>query len=104
MGFVLGAGAWWQNGQILWLITLIELLDAIGPDPEAEPSRNVRRIREKSGLTQEELAESSGFSQQYISGREKGLRNPTILTLYEIARALKVSHVELVKPDKGVLK
>ena len=32
--------------------------------------RNVKRIRQDRGLTQEELAERSGFSQQYISGLE----------------------------------
>jgi transcriptional regulator with XRE-family HTH domain len=60
--------------------------------------KNVRRIREKKGLTQEELAEVSGFSQQYISSLEKGRRNPTIITLYEIALSLGVSHVDLIKP------
>ncbi|ANN60812.1 XRE family transcriptional regulator [Mesorhizobium loti] len=61
--------------------------------------RNARRIREKAGLTQEQLAEISGFSQQYISGLEKGKRNPTIVTLYELAQALRVSHIDLVRPD-----
>ncbi|WP_136617907.1 MULTISPECIES: helix-turn-helix transcriptional regulator [Mesorhizobium] len=42
--------------------------------------RNARRIGEKTGSTQEQLAEISGFSQQYISGLEKGNRNPTIVT------------------------
>ena len=37
--------------------------------------RNVRRIREKKGLTQEQFAELSGFSQQYISSLEQGRRN-----------------------------
>jgi transcriptional regulator with XRE-family HTH domain len=60
--------------------------------------RNVRRIRRKGGLTQEEFADISGFSQQYISGLEQGKRNPTVITLYEIATALGVSHMELVKP------
>jgi transcriptional regulator with XRE-family HTH domain len=35
---------------------------------------NVRRLREKKGLTQEQFAEISGFSQQYISGLEQGHR------------------------------
>lgn len=61
--------------------------------------RNVQRIRQKNRLTQEQLAEISGFSQQYISGLEKGRRNPTIVTLYELAQALGVSHMELVQPD-----
>lgn len=60
---------------------------------------NLKRIRQEKGLTQEQLAETSGFSQQYISGLEQGRRNPTIVTLYELAAALGVSHVELVRPD-----
>lgn len=62
--------------------------------------RNAARIRREKGLTQEELAEKSGLSQQYLSGLEQGRRNPTIVTLYELAVALGVSHVDLVKPDE----
>lgn len=61
---------------------------------------NVRRIRIKKGLTQEQFAEVSGFSQQYISGLEKGLRNPTIVSIYELANALGVSHMDLVRPKR----
>jgi transcriptional regulator with XRE-family HTH domain len=60
--------------------------------------RNVKRFREKKGLTQEQLADVSGFSQQYISSLEQGHRNPTVITLHELALALGVSHVELVRP------
>jgi transcriptional regulator with XRE-family HTH domain len=59
---------------------------------------NTARIRKEQGLTQEALAEKSGLSQQYISGLESGHRNPTIVTLFELANALGVSHVELVQP------
>lgn len=59
---------------------------------------NTARIRKEKGLTQEALAEKSGLSQQYISGLESGHRNPTIVTLYELANALGVSHVDLVQP------
>jgi len=62
--------------------------------------RNVKRIRQEKGLTQEQLAELSGFSQQYISGLEQGRRNPTIVSLYELARALGVSHIDLVSFDR----
>lgn len=61
---------------------------------------NVARIRRDKGMTQEELAERSGFSQQYISDLERGKRNPTIVSLYEFAQALGVSHVELVAPGQ----
>lgn len=59
---------------------------------------NVARIRQEKGLTQEQLQDRSGFSQQYISGLERGRRNPTILTLNELAQALGVSHVDLIIP------
>jgi transcriptional regulator with XRE-family HTH domain len=62
--------------------------------------RNVRRFREKRGLTQEQFADISGFSQQYISGLEQGRRNPTVIALYEIAVALGVSHLDLLRPIK----
>jgi transcriptional regulator with XRE-family HTH domain len=62
--------------------------------------RNVRRYRLEKGLTQEQLSELSGFTQFYISGLERGQRNPTIVTLYELAQALGVSHVDLVMPDQ----
>ncbi len=60
--------------------------------------RNVGRIRREKGLTQEQFAEISGFSQQYISGLEQGRRNPTVVTLYELATALGVSHLDLLRP------
>jgi len=62
--------------------------------------RNVRKAREAAGLTQEQLAERSGFTQQYLSGLETGKRNPTIVSVYELAKALGVSHIDLVTPDQ----
>lgn len=61
--------------------------------------RNFVRLHKESGPAQEQLAERCGLSQQYLSGLEKGKRNPTIVTLYEIAQGLGVSHVELVRED-----
>jgi transcriptional regulator with XRE-family HTH domain len=62
--------------------------------------RNTKRIRLAKGLTQEELAELSGFSQQYISDLERGRRNPTVVSLYELAQALGVNYLEILQPDK----
>ncbi len=61
--------------------------------------RNFARLRQERSLKQEEVAARSGFSQQYISGLERGRRNPTVITLYELAQALGVSHEELLRPD-----
>lgn len=60
--------------------------------------RNVRTVREGRAITQEKLAELSGFSQQYISDLERGRRNPTIVSLFELAQALDATPVELLTP------
>ncbi len=64
--------------------------------------RNLKRIRVERGLTQEELAERSGFSQQYISDMERGRRNPTIVSLWELAQAIGATPVDLITPDDHV--
>jgi transcriptional regulator with XRE-family HTH domain len=61
--------------------------------------RNLARIRNAKGLTQEALAAKSGFSQQYLSGLEQGRRNPTIVTIYELAQALGVNYLDLLQPE-----
>lgn len=61
--------------------------------------RNVRRLRQAQGLTQEQFAELSGFSQQYISDLERGRRNPTVVSLFEMATALGAAPVELLATD-----
>jgi transcriptional regulator with XRE-family HTH domain len=60
--------------------------------------QNVKRVRLEKGLTQEQFSELSGFSQQYLSGLETGQRNPTVVTMYELAQALGVSYLELLQP------
>jgi transcriptional regulator with XRE-family HTH domain len=61
--------------------------------------RNFARLRLAKGFTQERFAEVSGVTQQYVSGLERGQRNPTVVTLYHLAVALGVSPVELVIPN-----
>ena len=63
--------------------------------------RNFARLRLAKGFTQERFAEVSGVTQQYVSGLERGKRNPTVVTLYHIATALGVTPVDLVRPDEG---
>ena len=61
--------------------------------------RNFARLRREKGFTQERFSEVSGMTQQYVSGLERGHRNPTIVTLFHLASALGVSPVDLVMPD-----
>lgn len=62
---------------------------------------NVKALRLAKGWTQEEFAVLSGFTQQYISGLESGHRNPTILSLFELAQALQTTPVALLTPTKA---
>lgn len=61
--------------------------------------RNVARYRRAKGLTQEQLEERSGHNQQYLSDLERGRRNPTVVTLFELAQALGCTPVDLITPD-----
>ncbi|WP_041604924.1 helix-turn-helix domain-containing protein [Tistrella mobilis] len=66
--------------------------------------RNVRRARQAKGLTQEQLAEGAGFSQKYVSDLERGLENPTVITLFELAQRLDTTPVALITPDEEAIR
>lgn len=62
---------------------------------------NFGRVRKEKNLTQEQVAERSGFSQQYLSDLERGRRNPTVVSVYELALALEVNYMELLRPGNN---
>ena len=64
---------------------------------EAKFGEVLRELREKKGLTQEELAADSNLDRTYISLLERGLRQPTLSTLFGLATALEVSPSYLIK-------
>ena len=51
--------------------------------------RRLQDRRVKRGLSQEELAHQSGLHRTYISQIERGLKSPTLATIYAIAAALE---------------
>jgi transcriptional regulator with XRE-family HTH domain len=53
--------------------------------------RNIRALRAQRGLTQEALAEKASLDPTYISGIERGVRNPGIKNIARIAKALNCS-------------
>lgn len=53
--------------------------------------KNVRKARERKALTQEKLAAKADLDPTYISGIERGVRNPSILSMVRIATALGMS-------------
>ncbi|MCC7253549.1 helix-turn-helix transcriptional regulator [Hyphomicrobium sp.] len=62
---------------------------------------NLKRFREEQGFSQEAFADQCGLHRTYISGIERGVRNPTVVILDRIARALKVPAGALLEPIKG---
>jgi transcriptional regulator with XRE-family HTH domain len=57
----------------------------------------LQKERKKNGLSQEKLAEMSGLHRTYISDIERGVRNPTILTIFTLCKALKTTPTELFR-------
>jgi len=51
----------------------------------------VQRLRAEKGLSQEELAHRADLHRTYISGVERGTRNPTVTVLEKIATALETT-------------
>jgi transcriptional regulator with XRE-family HTH domain len=49
---------------------------------------NVQRLRRAKGWSQEELADRASLHRTYISGVERGVRNPTLTVLDKLAAAL----------------
>jgi transcriptional regulator with XRE-family HTH domain len=57
--------------------------------------RNVRRLRQSKRMTQEELAFEAQIDLTYVGGIERGRRNPSLLVMARIARALSVPLTKL---------
>ena len=66
------------------------------PDPVLVAfGQSVRRQRDNKHLTQEKLAERASLDATYISGIERGIRNPGIKNVVRIAKALALTTAEL---------
>lgn len=68
--------------------------------------KNVERLRiakERNGkpMTQIALADALHVDRAYVSALERGLRNPTVVTLYRIAEALGVPFSALFEVPEG---
>ncbi|WP_316228740.1 helix-turn-helix transcriptional regulator [Bradyrhizobium sp. SZCCHNR1045] len=50
--------------------------------------QRLRLKRNKCGLSQEELAHRSGLHRTYVSQIERGLKSPSLSTIYALAAAL----------------
>jgi len=59
--------------------------------------KNIKRLRQSKGLSQEKLAELADLHRTYVGGVERGERNISLLNLVRIAQVLEVSLSNLVK-------
>ncbi len=56
----------------------------------------LRELRQKQGFSQEKLGLESGYHRTYISQLERGLKSPTIGTLFRLAGTLQVTPSHIV--------
>ena len=74
------------------------MLDLDPMDMRKVIGSNFARLRKEKGLTQEAVAERSGFSQSYIGWLERGQRNPTAISIWLLAQAVDAMPADLVQP------
>jgi transcriptional regulator with XRE-family HTH domain len=61
--------------------------------------KNLRHLRQARGWSQEDLALTAGVDRTYVSGVERGVRNPTVSVLWQLASALQVEVAVLLLHD-----
>ena len=59
-------------------------------------SRTVRRLRKEKSISQYDLARLSGISWRMISDIERGVKQPTLLSLMKLAKGLNISLRRLI--------
>jgi ribosome-binding protein aMBF1 (putative translation factor) len=63
----------------------------------------VAELRHNAGLSQEGLAEHSEMHSTYISKLERGIMTPTLYSVFDLAKALKIKPHELVRRIEEIL-
>jgi len=100
-----GYGISWNDDLDLDAETIWEEGTQIGKDctdPILEVAFELTVEREKAGLTQKQLAERAGMYQAEISKIERGLSNPSILTLQRLAECMGLTlQIRFQKAEMG---
>jgi transcriptional regulator with XRE-family HTH domain len=72
------------------------MLDPAMQDWRKIVGKNVRKIRQERGMTQEKLAFEAEIDLTYVGGIERGRRNPSLLVMARIAKSLSVPLTNLL--------
>ena len=67
-------------------------------DIRRQIGQNLKRLREAKELSQEAFADVAGVHRTYVSGVERGVRNPTVAIVAKLAEGLGVLPDELLRP------
>lgn len=67
------------------------------PDPRILFGRQLRKMRLRNELSQEQLAEIADFHRNYVGGVERGERNVSLVNIVKLAHALKVKPGRLLR-------
>ena len=66
-------------------------------DVRKRVGRNLKKYRKEAGFSQEGLALECGLHRTYVSGVERGIRNPTVVVLEQIAKPLGIPSWRLLE-------
>jgi transcriptional regulator with XRE-family HTH domain len=64
---------------------------------EAAFGHVIRQIRTEKGFSQEKLSFESGLDRSYISQLECGLRQPSLVTIFQLAKALQIPPAHIIE-------
>lgn len=68
-----------------------------GVHPQQRVGRTLRAMRQRAGLTQEQLAGAADMHPTEVSRLERGVRDPRLSTIVRVARALDIKPVDLIR-------
>lgn len=66
-------------------------------DVRKQIGARIQKVRKAAGFSQEELGHEASLDRTYISHVERGTRNPTVIVLFKIAKALNTTPSEILK-------
>ncbi len=63
----------------------------------------LRYVRKERGLSQEELGDKSGYHRTYVSLLERGLKSPSLQTIFQLSNALNIAPSTLLADVERVM-